>query len=96
MGLVSDRTSAFSVLWLKDVADDRDVEISLDVRKNEHGALAKAEVNCTEEGGEKVGEITVKLRIRPGLSNCHQEVADKDAHIKEVMEVLRCAVGSEE
>ncbi|KAG6891970.1 hypothetical protein C0995_006208, partial [Termitomyces sp. Mi166 len=61
-------------------------EVSLDVRKNKHGALAKAEVNCMEEGGEKVGEITVKLRIRPGLSNCHQEVADKDAHIKEVME----------
>lgn len=96
MGLVSDRTPAFAVLWLKDVPDDQDVELALAVCRNERGARARAEMNCTEDVGDKVGEITVKLRFRPGLSNCHEETADRDVHMKQVMEVLRCAVKSGE
>ncbi|KAG5722012.1 Meiotically up-regulated gene 190 protein [Termitomyces sp. T112] len=92
MGIMSDRTPAFAVLWLKDVSDNEDVEVSLVVRKNVHGALARAEANCTDVG-DTVGEIMVKLRLRPGLSGCHQEVADKDVH---VLEVLRCVVESGE
>ncbi|KAG6871665.1 hypothetical protein C0992_010554, partial [Termitomyces sp. T32_za158] len=92
MGLVSDRTPAFAVVWLKDVPDSQDVVLPLAVRKNEHGALARAEMNCVQDVGDEIGEITVMLRLKPGLGRCHQEVADKDVHMKQVMEVLRCAV----
>ncbi|KAG6899250.1 hypothetical protein C0993_011952 [Termitomyces sp. T159_Od127] len=96
MGLASDRdrTPAFAVLWLKDIPDDQDVEVPLAVRRNEHGALARAEANGVEDTGDAVGEIMVTLRLRPGLSSCHQQVAGKDVHMKQVMEVLRCAVES--
>ncbi|KAH0579416.1 hypothetical protein H2248_002277 [Termitomyces sp. 'cryptogamus'] len=58
------------------------------VRKSVYVAMAKAEGNWTDDVGEN--------ELKPGLSGCHQEVADKDVHIKKVSEHLRCVVESGE
>ncbi|KNZ71583.1 hypothetical protein J132_08094 [Termitomyces sp. J132] len=76
------------VLPSKDVSDNEDVERPLIVRKSVYVAMAKAEGNWTDDVGEN--------ELKPGLSGCHQEVADKDVHIKKVSEHLRCVVESGE
>ncbi|KAG6852925.1 hypothetical protein C0991_008132 [Blastosporella zonata] len=96
MGLNMDRTPAFAVLWLKDLPNGQELEVTLGVHKNGGGSLARAETNCTEDVGERVGEITIKLRLWPGLSGYHHGAADKDRHMEDVMEVLDCAEESGE
>ncbi|KAG6910750.1 hypothetical protein DXG01_008282 [Tephrocybe rancida] len=82
MGLGSDRTPAFALLWLKDLPDKREVEMPLGVHKNLEGAPAMTAANCTGDGMEKVGEITIKLRLWPELSGYRQGAVDKDVHLE--------------
>ncbi|KAG6827444.1 hypothetical protein H0H92_011741 [Tricholoma furcatifolium] len=91
VGLSLDRTPAFAVLWLKDLPDGQELEVPLAVHRNEGGALVRAEANCTEDVGERIGEIRIKVRLWPGLSGYHQNAATKDTHLGEVMEALDCA-----
>lgn len=83
-----DKTTAFSVLWLNQVPDEKEQTIILAVWK---GDMARAEKNTLEEYGEKVGEITITLTLRRGLSGYHGVLASKDSNIADVMEVLDCA-----
>ncbi|KAF8071734.1 hypothetical protein FPV67DRAFT_894061 [Lyophyllum atratum] len=91
-----DKTLAFATLWLKDIPDNEEISVPLSVRKNEEGALERARANASYEIGERVGEITVKLRFWPGLSGYHQNLADKDANMADVMEALDSAEESKE
>ncbi|QDS67588.1 hypothetical protein FKW77_003676 [Venturia effusa] len=83
-----DKTTAFAVLWLHQIPDEKEQTITLTVWK---GDLARGEKNTLEEYGEKVGEITVTLLLWKGLSPYHDSLARKDSNIADVMEVLDCA-----
>ncbi|TID27530.1 meiotically up-regulated protein [Venturia nashicola] len=83
-----DKTTAFSVLWLSQIPDDKEQTITLSVWR---GDMARAEKNTLEEYGEKVGEITLTLTLWRGLSGYHGSLASKDSNIADVMEVLDCA-----
>ncbi|GLB34002.1 putative protein kinase C conserved region 2 (CalB) [Lyophyllum shimeji] len=83
-----DRKPAFATLWLKDIPDNRDITTALAVRKSDDRALERARANTSYEIGERVGQITVKFRFWPGLSVYHRGIAEHDADVAEVMEVL--------
>ncbi|KAF2652264.1 hypothetical protein K491DRAFT_706548 [Lophiostoma macrostomum CBS 122681] len=82
---IRDRTPAFCVLWLKDIPDNEEKTIRLPVWA---GDLSRAENNVLESCGDKLGEIEITLTFWSGLSGYHQGLAKKDAHLKDVMEVL--------
>jgi hypothetical protein len=86
---LKDKTPAFAVLWLKEIADDDDDKtVTLPVWK---GDLKRARANACEEFGEKVGQIEVKLKFWSGLSGYHLSLAKNDSNVESVMEVLDCA-----
>ncbi|KAG7449530.1 uncharacterized protein BT62DRAFT_589849 [Guyanagaster necrorhizus] len=82
---------AFSTLWLKDIPDGEELTTTLAVRKNVNDALTRARFNASNDIGELVGSIVVKVKLWPGLSGYHRYMADKDASLAEVMEVMDCA-----
>ncbi|KAI9700546.1 MAG: hypothetical protein M1820_006700 [Bogoriella megaspora] len=82
---ISDKTRAFSVLWLQEIADDEELDMTIPVWK---GDLERAENNYIEECGERLGSIKMKLKFAPGLSGYHVKYSSKDAALQDVMEVL--------
>jgi hypothetical protein len=88
-----DKTTAFSVLWLNQIPDEKEQTITLAVWK---GDMARAEKNTLEEYGEQIGEITLTLTLWRGLSGYHGGLASKDSNLADVMEVLDCAHDSNE
>lgn len=82
---LSDRTPAFAVLWLKDIADNEEQTVRLPVWK---GNMKRAESNVLESYGDKVGEIELTMTFWSGLSGYHQPLAKKDRHIGDVLQVL--------
>ncbi|KAF2237547.1 hypothetical protein EV356DRAFT_378419 [Viridothelium virens] len=84
---VSDKkkTQAFGILWLKDVPDDEEREITLPVWK---GDLERAEKCCMQEYGDKVGTIRMKVKFHNGLSGYHLQYTRKDPSLEDVMEAL--------
>ncbi|KAL0947477.1 hypothetical protein HGRIS_013582 [Hohenbuehelia grisea] len=92
-----DPTPAFCVLWLKDVPDDEEVDITLPIIRNSpSGSLERARLNAAEGIGEAIEGASLKLRVRfwPGLSGYHKKLAKKDKGIADVMESLDCAEDS--
>lgn len=59
-----DNASAFCILWLKDLVDDEEQEVELDVWK---GDFKRATMNVMDEAGERVGTIKLKLTFCAGL-----------------------------
>ncbi|KAK0241628.1 hypothetical protein EDD85DRAFT_902134 [Armillaria nabsnona] len=82
---------AFSTLWLKDIPDGEDLSMTLTVWRNVNDALTRARFNASTDIGEPIGSIDVKVKLWPGLSGYHQYMADKDASLAEVMDILDCA-----
>lgn len=80
-------TPAFTVLWLKDIADSEEVDIELPVRK---GNLKRAVKNADSEG-EQVGTLKLRVKFWPGLSGYHQHIAAADKDMADVMQVLKAA-----
>jgi hypothetical protein len=83
-----DVTSAFAVLWFKDIPDDEDLTLTLPVRKNADKDLDAARKNASPDIGEQIGSIQLSVRFWPGLSGYHKPLADHDSHMSDVMEVL--------
>lgn len=90
-----DKTSAFAVLWLKDIPDDEERTLKLVVWHGDEG-LRRAESNCINECGEKAGIINVPLKFWPGLSGYHQKLASKNPSMQDVFEVLDTANDNKE
>jgi hypothetical protein len=88
-----DKTPAFAILWLKDIADEDEKTVKLTVWK---GDLKRAEANTLEECGENMGEVEVTLNFWRGLSGYHSRLATKDSNLADVMEVLDCANDNDE
>ncbi|KAF2098498.1 hypothetical protein NA57DRAFT_39057 [Rhizodiscina lignyota] len=80
-----DKSPAFGVLWLKDIPDEEEYSVKLPIWK---GDLKRAEANCLEEYGDRVGEVEMKLKFWDGLSGYHSGLASKDANLADIMEVL--------
>ncbi|SMR55043.1 unnamed protein product [Zymoseptoria tritici ST99CH_1E4] len=100
LGLGSDTTVAFSVLWLRHIPDDEEMTLTLPVWKGDYDRASK---NCMDlddvgegKAGEKVGDVEVKVKFWPGLGGRHRKWAEKDADLKNVVEVLECARDEEE
>jgi len=93
-----DQTPAFATLWLKEIPDNEEVQITLPVRKNGDGdkVIAHARQNASMDHGEQIGTLDLTVRLWPGLSGYHKHLADHDKNMADVMEVLDYAEGSQE
>ena len=80
-----DHSPAFCILWLKDVIDNQEQTVRLDVWK---GDLTRAKNNIMDNYGEKVGQIEMTLTFWSGLSGYHDDYAKGDKNLLDVMEVL--------
>nr|POE63347.1 meiotically up-regulated gene 190 protein [Quercus suber] len=87
-GLVGDKTAAFAVLWLREIPDEDEKEITLPVWK---GDFKRAIACCQESYGERLGEIRVKLTFWSGLGGAHSRWASKEPDMRDVVEVLDTA-----
>lgn len=91
--VLKDNTPAFCVLWLKDIPDEEEKKIDLPVWK---GDLARAQQNCLDSYGEKLGTLSLTLTFWSGLSGYHSKLASKDQNLTDVMEVLDTAADNED
>jgi hypothetical protein len=86
--LGKDATHAFAILWLKDIVDEQEQEITLPMWTGDY-ERAKA---CTlEECGEKIGSIKLAIKYWSGLGGAHGPWARKDPNLRNVMQVLEVA-----
>lgn len=90
-----DRTEAFAIIWLKDIADNEDTMVRLPVWKGS-SKLERAEKSCESELGEKLGHVEVPLKFWPGLSECHKHLFSKNKLLYAVGEVLDCVYDEKE
>lgn len=68
--LGKDHTAAFAVLWLRDIGDEEEHEVTLPVWK---GDYERATASCLDEPGEKVGDIKLKVTFWAGLGAAHRK-----------------------
>ena len=90
-----DKTSAFAVLWLKDIPDDEQITVTVPVWRG-HADLKRAESNCLETLGEKVGSLKVPLKFWHGLGGYHKKLISNNPNLKDIFEVLDTASDSRE
>ncbi|KAI0598810.1 hypothetical protein F4775DRAFT_553079 [Biscogniauxia sp. FL1348] len=92
--LGSDRTAAFSVLWLHELVDEENETKSVKVWKGGKDGLRRAqsccEYNGMSEGEQPLGEIEIELKFWRGLSGYHKGYASqtKNGDMRDVMECL--------
>ncbi|MCJ1406633.1 hypothetical protein MMC19_000699 [Ptychographa xylographoides] len=91
---IMDKTPAIAILWLKDIPDEEETTVTLTVWRGMD--LKRAENNCLEEMGERVGTINVPLKLWHGLSNYHRRLMSKSPTLKDVFEVLDTASDNKE
>ncbi|MBE3112887.1 MAG: hypothetical protein IMZ46_20640, partial [Acidobacteria bacterium] len=96
-----DRTSALAVLWLSEIPDEEEKQITLKVWKGDKARLARAQ-SCTdykglEDGEQPLGEVEVTLKFWRGLSGYHKGYASRPSNgsVRDVMEVLDTVNGEE-
>ncbi|KAK3710301.1 hypothetical protein LTR37_010367 [Vermiconidia calcicola] len=87
-GVFKDKTAAFAVFWLKNIPDEEEHEVTLDVWK---GDFERASKNAIPDCGKKVGSIKLKLTFWAGLGAAHSKWASKDQNLRDVVEVLDTA-----
>jgi hypothetical protein len=75
-GMLKDHTAAFAVLWLKDIPDEDEQELTLPVWK---GDYKRATASCLDEPGEKVGSIKLKVTFWGGLGAAHRKWVSQDS-----------------
>jgi hypothetical protein len=85
---VKDATHAFAILWLKDIVDEEEQEITLPMWT---GDYERATACTLEECGEKIGSIKLTIKYWSGLGGAHGPWARKDPNLRNVMEVLDVA-----
>ena len=97
VSMALDKTSAFAVLWLKDVPDDEDRTLTIPVWSGDAN-MKRAEANClsAELEDKVVGHIEVPLKFWHGLSEYHKKIAAKNQNMQDVYEILDTANDSRE
>ncbi|KAI0428677.1 hypothetical protein F5Y09DRAFT_312266 [Xylaria sp. FL1042] len=89
-----DKTSAFAVLWLHEITDEKDETKCLKVWKGNKESFHKAQTCCEFNGSggkdELLGEIEIPVRFWRGLSGYHKKFAaqSKNKDMRDVMECL--------
>ena len=86
---LKDKTPAWAILWLKDIADDTDSEITIPVWRGTESDFKRAQANVLEEMGERAGTMKIQLKLFAGLSDYHKKL--KDTKVKDVLECLDAA-----
>ena len=89
--VLKDKTSAWAVLWLKDIPDDEEKEIDLPVWTGDQETFKRVKDNVLQEMGKKIGTVKLQLKFYAGLHEGHNRL--KDENVRSVMECL--AVASE-
>lgn len=90
-----DTTPAFTILWLKDIPDEEEITVTLPVWHKDAG-LKRAEANCVQDFGEKMGTLQLSLKFWRGLSGYHHKLASKSSNLQDVLEVVDTANQSKE
>jgi Ca2+-dependent lipid-binding protein len=90
-----DKTPAFAILWLKDIPDDEETTVTLPIWQGDFD-LKRAESNCLESMGTKVGSIKICLKLWHGLSSYHKPLTKNNPSLRDVFEVLDTASDSKE
>ncbi|KAH7032642.1 uncharacterized protein B0I36DRAFT_347821 [Microdochium trichocladiopsis] len=89
-----DKTTAFAVLWLHELADEEQATKTLKVWRGSKQGLKRATTSCdykgSEEGEQPLGEIEMTLKFWRGLSGYHKSYAShsKNGDMRNVMECL--------
>lgn len=89
-----DSTPAFAVFWLKDIPDEEEQAITMQVwsggKENLKRATTCSGYHSLEKGEQPLGEIEVTMKFRRGLSGYHKRYAQKERseHMRNVMEAL--------
>lgn len=89
-----DSTPAFAVYWLKNIPDEEERTVTMQVwaggKENLKRATTCAAYNGMEEDDKPLGEIEVMMKFWRGLSGFHKRYAQKDrgGDMQNVMEVL--------
>ncbi|KAI5850247.1 hypothetical protein DFP73DRAFT_508523 [Morchella snyderi] len=92
-----DKTYAAAVLWLKDIPDEEDTTVKLDVYQPQD--LDGFIQNCGMEGqvqkswGKHVGRVELVVRFNRGLamgSRAHLRAAEQEKDFADVLEAQRC------
>ncbi len=91
-----DKTPAFAVLWLKDIPDEEDHTVSLQVWKSDLDTLKRGQSNCDDDLGEQMGTIEVPVKFYRGLGAYHHKLASKSPNLSDVFEVLSTANDNQE
>jgi len=92
-----DSTPAFAILWLKDIPDEENRTVILQVWKGDAEKLKRAETNClADDMGEPAGSIEVPLKFYRGLGAYHHKLASKSPNMQDVFEVLSTANDNQE
>ena len=92
-----DKTPAFAILWLKDIPDEEDRTVTLQVWRGDSEKLKRAETNClADHMGERAGSLKVPLKYYRGLGAYHHKMASKSPNMQDVFEVLSAANDNQE
>jgi C2 domain len=100
--MISDSTPAFAVLWLKDVPDEEEKTVMMQVWKGSKDGIKPAKscvgYNGTDENEKPLGALKVTLKFWRGLSGYHKGLARRgnEADLRDVMEVLDTANDNKE
>jgi hypothetical protein len=92
-----DSTPAFGVFWLKDIPDEEEKTIAVQIWKGgkqaAHRATTSYGYSGLEEGEQPLGEIELTIKFWRGLSGYHKKFATKsrNANMRHVIEVLDTA-----
>lgn len=92
-----DSTPAFAIFWLKEIPDEEESTITLQVwqggKENLKRATACAGYKGMDDGEQPLGEIEITMKFWRGLSGYHKKYArkSKNADMRDVMEVLDTA-----
>ena len=94
--LTMNSTPAFAILWLKDIPDNEEKAVKLDVWYGDKAKLNRAQNNCLDVMGEKAGSINVPLKFWSGLGGSHKRLASKNPNLKTIFDVLETASDNKE
>ncbi len=100
--MLGDSTPAFAVLWLKDIPDEEEKMIAMQVWKGSKDGIKRAQscvgYNGMDENEKPLGELKVTMKFWRGLSGYHKGLARRgqESDLKDVMEVLDTANDNKE
>lgn len=99
--ITGDRAAAVAVLWLNEIPDEEEKQVSVKVWKGGKDQMARAQ-SCAdyeglEEGEQPLGEVELTVKFWRGLSGYHKRYAGRpsNAHVRDVMEVLDTVNGED-